>query len=246
MIDKNKLLISKVDDIVMSVKKGRAVAFTQFLGFDDCEVIKNYLSNSNVSHFVFGGYDDSERKVIAVTEIYNDNDIDFPIACLCFSLPHACEIEHRDVLGALMSLGIKRELIGDILFSNDKCMLFVIKSISEYIINNLRTVKKITTKLELYNGCMDYKRCYKELFLTVSSMRIDCIVSELIQVSRKKSVELIESGLVFVNGIQALKKDKNIHAGDSISIRRAGKYRIESICGTSKKGKIKLDALKYN
>ena len=58
------------------------------------------------------------------------------------------EFTHRDILGSLMGLGIKREMIGDIIINEDKAQFFCHNSISEFVEFNLKKSADIMLKSE--------------------------------------------------------------------------------------------------
>lgn len=244
MTDETKLLFSKINDVNDAVKRGRMVAFTSFLCYDDRLIAESYCKNSGVSVTFYGGYDDAERCVLGVSETAIENYM-FPIDVLKFTLRNINDISHRDVLGALMSLGLKREVIGDIIFSDGNCYILCLDKISEFILQNLISVKKYHIKLERHFDQLNVKREYEEINATVSSLRLDCVVAEIAPCSRTQATELILSGFVTLNGYVADKKDRLVNERDIISIRRKGKFRIGELLGKTKKDRIKLKIYKY-
>ena len=245
MISDNKLLLSHIDDLINAVKKGRRFVFTPFLSIDQISDVIGYLRNRNIDFCLYGGYEDAERCIVGLgTDSPPENYI-FPLSSLEFLLNSNVEITHRHVLGALMSLGIKRECIGDIVFTEDKCVFFVETKIAEYIQLNLFSVSKLRVEVNLSSFDGDLSRSFEECGCIVASMRLDCIISELAHKSRSYACELIERGLVFVDGIQCQKKDKLVDEKSIISIRKVGKFKIDSIDGKTKKDRIKLKILKY-
>jgi len=245
MILENKLLLSHIDDLINAVKKGRRFAFTPFLSIDQISDVIGYLGNRNIDFCLYGGYEDAERCIVGLGSDSPPEKYHFPLVSLEFMLNSNVDISHRHVLGSLMSLGIKRECIGDIVFTDDKCVFFVEAKIAEYIQLNLLSVSKLRVEVSLSDLDIDLSRSFEECSCIVASMRLDCIISELARKSRSYACELIEHGLVFVDGVQCQKKDKLIDAGSVISIRRIGKFKIDTIDGKTKKDRIKLKILKY-
>ena len=134
------------------------------------------------------------------------------------------EYTHKDFLGSIMSLNIKRELIGDLFIEEGVAFVFVASSISEYIENNLIEIGKnkcIITKIQ------------------------DVLVSEITNLSRSKSVEYIESGLVQIDYDVCKNKNEKIESGMIITIRKYGKFILQTEIGESKKGKKKWEVKKY-
>ena len=245
MISDNKLLLSHIDDLYLAVKKGRRYAFTQFLSLDQLSDVKTYLELQSIDYSFFGGYQEAERCIIGFGSDTIPESYMFPVVALEFLLIPNVQLSHRHVLGALMSLGIKRECLGDILFTEDRCVFFCEAKMADYIQLNLTSVSNQNVSVTFSDSTDDLVRSFEEMFSIVASMRLDCIVSELACKSRGYSSELIEHGMVFIDGIQCQKKDKLVQQDNVISIRKTGKFKISSIEGKTKKDRIKLKILKY-
>ena len=143
-----------------------------------------------------------------------------------------------------MSLNIKRELIGDLFIEEGVAFVFVASSISEYIENNLVEIGKnkcIITKIQERN--FEYK--FSSFNVTIASNRLDVLVSEITNLSRSKSVEYIESGLVQIDYDVCKNKNEKIESGMIITIRKYGKFILQTEIGESKKGKKKWEVKKY-
>ncbi len=245
MIDENKILISHITDLIDSVKRGRRLAFTSFLSDEQYSVVNSILSKSKVNFSRFGGYSNASRAIVAISADDLPTAVLYPIDTLFFELKDNIDIGHRNVLGALMSLGVKRECIGDIVFNDGKCFVFVQSKMSDFICMNLTSISHFPIKLLKFEGSVEIEARYESLCCIVSSFRLDCFISEIANKSRNSATEIIESGFVFVDGVQCQKKDKIIDVGSTISIRKIGKFKIESLCGTTKKERFKLNILKY-
>ncbi len=245
MINENKILLSHLDDLLYSIKKGRKYAFSSFLNIEQLSSACSLAYANNANYKVFGGYEDAERCLIGfgcddIPETYM-----FPITTISFSLKNNDSINHRNVLGSIMSLGVKRECIGDIVFKDGFCYVFVDSKISDFLLTNFNTISSMHIDPQIETEQIDFVKEFENINITVSSLRLDCIVCELVKKSRTASAEIIESGLVFVNGLQCQKKDKNINENDVISIRRIGKFKIGQLLGYTKKNRVKLNILKY-
>ena len=88
-------------------------------------------SSGFLTYRFYGGYEDSERKVLGL--YFYDEIEDFPVTALEITFRKADKLTHRDFLGALMSLGIERDTVGDILVEDGRCVVFVKSEISSYI-----------------------------------------------------------------------------------------------------------------
>ena len=75
--------------------------------------------------------------------------------------------------------------------------------------------------------------------ITVSSMRLDAIVSDLIRVSRAKALPMIRSGQCRVNWRLEEDPSSLLEEGDVLSIRGHGRFKVLAVEGTTRKGNIR-------
>lgn len=156
------------------------------------------------------------------------------------------EITHRDVLGSLMGLGIKRECVGDIIV-DDNIYVFVIKEMEKYVLNNLITIGKVSVNVNIIS-IDDIKNInfdkYIEDTIIVSSYRLDNIISERCAFSREKAKQYITLKNVKINGIVNVNPDYTVKIDDLISIHRFGRLIIKEEINKTKKDKYVLRVLK--
>jgi RNA-binding protein YlmH len=156
-------------------------------------------------------------------------------------------IEHKDVLGSLMSLGITRSKIGDIFIEDWNTNIIIKKEAEQFLLMNFDKIGKKKIKvniIDVSNGTdFDYK--YIKIETIVSSLRIDSVISVLANVSRGKAIDLIESKSVKINGVEELKKNILIKQNDVFSIRGVGKYKLGEEKGRTKKNNIVVFIYKY-
>ena len=156
------------------------------------------------------------------------------------------EITHRDVLGSLMGLGIKRECVGDIIV-DDNIYVFVIKEMEKYVLNNLITIGKVSVNVNIIS-IDDIKNInfdkYIEDTIIVSSYRLDNIISERCAFSREKAKQYINLKNVKINGIVNVNPDYTVKIDDLISIHRFGRLIIKEEINKTKKDKYVLRVLK--
>ena len=111
--DNDKLFLSKLDDGVYLCNKRQQPYFFPFFSEREQAIANVHLDSIGFkSYAFFGGYETAERKMLG---LFFDEDKPFPIAALDFAFRKSDTLTHRDFLGALMSLGIERETVGDIL-----------------------------------------------------------------------------------------------------------------------------------
>ena len=192
--------------------------------------------------FIENKIDFSERKIARFGKAEDlGYDEDFPIVCIKFSPlseKFGEELSHRDWLGAIMNLGIERELIGDIFVSGKSAYVICLDRISGFLTENLTHVRHTTVKSEIADFLPD--DClpkYKEAELLVASERLDLVISKLYNLSRNQSTALFKSGKVFLNGKEVYNAGTTCKENDLISVRGFGRFRYQGILRQSQKGK---------
>ncbi len=239
-----QLLFSRVDDVILDAEYG-GDGFLGFLNEMEASQVSSYLKNRGVDFTLFGGYPQATRVYLSVN-CFNNND-SFPITPVIISSKGSRSLSHRDYLGSIMGLGIKRECVGDIiLLSDTQAVVFVRSEMFVHIKRDLDKVARDSVTVSVYTGDTSTLSSEKEeLRLIVSSMRIDNIVSSLINCSRSKASELIAQDCVFCNYFQVKKPSLNICTGDVISIRGYGKFIIGENAGKSRRDNLIINVLHY-
>lgn len=256
LIDKNKyiehindedqiLTMRKVLDKVEKVLKYHVDQCTDFLDPYQIKLSYSILNRFiDINYHQEGGYEDSERKVIIIYPSYKvKDDVDSCISALKVEGNFKfTDLNHRDYLGAIMGLGIKREKVGDILIHDSHGKIVLNKEILEYIKYNLESIGKETVEVkeigleEVSKGIEEYK----EISATVSSLRLDAVLSSAYNLSRSSSAKYIKSSKVKVNWKPIDQISFEINEGDLLSVKGYGRMRLHKINGTSKKGRIKI------
>lgn len=137
-----------------------------------------------------------------------------------------------------MGLGIKREMIGDIIINEDKAQFFCHNSISEFVEFNLKKVGRYSAEIRESESYEVPVLKTQDISINVSSMRLDSISAECFGLSRTKSAEFITKGAVSLNWLVCTDTSKEVKAGDKISMRGKGKAEVVGISGKSRKGRL--------
>lgn len=242
---KNKMF--KVIDKANSTIKNYDVRFTDFLNPYEVKNAQSILnSNSDIKYTVDGGYDGAERCTIFIYPFYMEyEDIENNLRFLQIEGNFKFKsISHKDYLGSLMGLGIKREKIGDIIIHDNFCQVVVSHDICDFIIMNLHKVSR--NNVSVFEITRDKiipsLQVYKEVSFTVSSDRLDCIISGLYNISRQESLKYINAEKVNVNYEKIIFPSKEIKENSLISVRGKGRAIIVKSGDITKKGRIKVIA----
>ena len=243
--DKDKLFVSKLDDAVYLSQKRQKPYFFSFLSEAEQALAKQYLESIGFDSFGFyGGYENSERKVLCLD--YYDDDPVYPISALEFKFRNADKLTHRDFLGALMALGIERETVGDILVEDGRCVVFVKTEIADYIKSQISKIGRAGVKVSDADvSSLPKGRGEEEKSVIVSSLRLDNIVAAISGASREKTKNLILSGNVTLNFFECTNISKSVCEGDVLTVRGKGKFKINGVMGETKKHRIRISIIHY-
>jgi RNA-binding protein YlmH len=218
---------------------------TDFLDPREQEIVKAIVGNdTEVRLSLWGGSSFSERKrALIYPDYYEAQNEDFQLVCYNVQYPAKFStIEHRDVLGALMNIGVKRGKYGDILISGDRVQFICATEISGFIELNLTKVGKtgITLHTISEDELAEVKTEYNEKSGTVSSLRLDVVVAEVYNLSRAKASPLIQGGRVKLNHKIVDHVSTEMMEGDELSVRGFGRSKLIAIEGTTKKEKWRI------
>jgi RNA-binding protein YlmH len=235
-----EILIARLSDSLESVYVSNKPKFLGFFSLEEAVFVKNFLDNQNANYSFFGGYDDAKRVMLCVLPPFLES-AHFPISSLTLKYRITDILGHRDFLGSLMALGIKRETVGDILIESGRAIIFLKDEICDFVTQNLSTVGRVGVNISKgYDLPLPETQNLLEKSVTVSSLRLDCVVSALASYSRSQAIESIKDGFVAVNSVISQKPTKSVTAGDVLSIRRVGKFQIVSNDKRTKKDRIIL------
>ena len=244
--DNDALFRSKIDDAIRLCATRQKPYYFPFMSERKQNVAAEYLKTICCENYLFfGGCGSSERKMLGIF-YKNPFTSDFPISAIEFSFRASDKLTHRDFLGALMSLGIERETVGDILVENSRCVVFVKSELKDYITSQLFKIGNVGVKIkdaDLSN--LPRGRGREERFYTVTSLRLDNVVAAVSNYSRQKTKELILSGSVCVNYTQMQNVSHNLKANDIFTIRGMGKFILNGVLGNTKKDRLRISVFYF-
>jgi RNA-binding protein YlmH len=245
--DEDRSLVLKLYDKITLAEKGGSCIFTnEFYAPNLWNKLQEIVSKFNLHMEAYGGFSDSEKRMVA----FYTYDIEaFPIRLMKIqNKSKFSSLEHKDYLGAIMSLGIRREKLGDLIVDVDKdcCYFSVSDDIVEFILSNLDQIGKNPCEIEeVFNFDNIPGPKLKDLLIVSTSNRLDCITSSLTGLSRTKALTMIASSKVLLNYIVETKKDKVVLEGSIVTIRGYGKFRVLDCVGSSGSGRLKINVKKY-
>lgn len=239
-MDELALLKNRFSELASRSSYRGVYTYSEFLTQpQQSELLKMHLP-AKVS--LFGGYDNAER-CIAVFGDENElgYECSYPVVFIKIEpllMKFADKLTHRDFLGSLMALGLRREMLGDIIINENVAYLVCIDSVSDYIINQLDKVKHTSVKCSLSSFIpADVMPELKYEELIVSSERLDVLISAVYNLSRNESQKRIEGETVFCDGILTVNSSFVPENGTLISVRGMGRFIYDGILRQTKKGR---------
>ena len=195
------------------------------------EVIVGSFEDMKVSYF--GGQSAERKRAIIAPSYFEPTEDDFEEVLIQINYPEKfVSIQHQHVLGTLMSLGIEREQVGDILVG-DTIQFVLTKQLESYIMMELTKIKGATVKLDSipFKDMIQSKENWNIHHSTVSALRLDVVLKEMIRKSRSIAKQLIEKKRVKVNHTLIDSHDFQIQNNDLLSIQGFGRARLIDVFG---------------
>ncbi|WP_058301814.1 YlmH family RNA-binding protein [Gorillibacterium timonense] len=231
----------KAEEWIERAAERHTVKVTDFLDPRQAEIVQslaNRYSGQAALHFN-GGYPEAERKRAVLVPDYRDpeaEDAGITILAVTSADDRIASLDHGDYMGALLGLGIKREKVGDFHVRPDGCHVLVAAEIADFLNLQLRQVGRIHVLTDILplNELQIVRTQLEEMTLSVASMRLDGIVSDVCRLSRAKAQLPIQAGRCRVNWKTEEDPSKPLKAGDTVSVQGFGRFRILSAEPTKK------------
>ncbi|MEG6566208.1 YlmH/Sll1252 family protein [Thermoanaerobacterium saccharolyticum] len=241
---------ARLSDIINWVQKNRRDRFTDFLSMKDQKILLKLIAKHDDIDCRFdGGFKEAERKIACIypsfLPIYDGEH--FNVIKGIRINGDLIKLSHRDVLGSLLGLGIKREKIGDIIKRQEICDVIVHNDIADYVLMTLKKIgreKVIVSSIGL-DEVIEPTIEYEDIKTTVASIRLDSIIASGFKISRTKASEMIKAGLTEVNWETNMSPSFEVKEEDIMSLRGYGRIKLQEVLGTSRKGRVYVHILKY-
>lgn len=244
MTESENLLKKRLTELSSRCNLNDCYTYSEFLTLSEQDALNN--TKLSAPYTLIGGYTGAERKIVRFGDesLYGYNE-EAPVCWLCISPiapKFADKLTHRDFLGSLTGLGIKREVLGDIIVFENQGYLFCLKSISKYIKEELTQVKHTNVRVSYIDAppygstaLPDKKQ------IVISSERLDAIIAAAYNLSRTQSQKLFLQEKVFSNSRLIANTSYLPKCGDIISVRGYGRFIYEGIAGETKKGRFRAN-----
>lgn len=215
---------------------------------------------------LWGGYDAAERQCLLlfpdyvcdlidraawdstpVCELLSLAGEDDPVVALLIQGSGYRALSHRDYLGSLLSLGIEREVLGDIAIQGNAATVFATARMQSFLLSTVERIAGDAVQLSPTDVPHDFDggRRYLALRETIASPRLDCVVAALCNLSREAAQQAVKSGLVELDYDTEERPDHIVPLPAVLSVRGVGKFALRSLGAPNKKGRLPLYADKY-
>jgi RNA-binding protein YlmH len=254
----------RIQDLAMMADRRGCVMYSDFLNLYEQNILYSMMQKfSWIRGETFGGYEGAERQMAAFwpsgdaasweygaqVSARSTGQGSWPVSCIRIvplQQKFAEKLSHRDILGALMNLGIDRAMTGDIAVQEQEAFLFCCSQFAELICRELTRIRHTSVMCSICQ--MDdfvYTPAVESIRGSVSSVRLDAVMALAFHASRSSLISLIEGGSVFVNGRLITTNAYALKGGDLVSVRGHGRFRYLDAAGQSKKGRTWIEIQKY-
>lgn len=237
--------IERVGDWIDIVTMRHQPYLTDFLNPRERYILSTLAQQATDVTFSFdGGYDHAEyARCLLAPNYWHPQSDEFSLAFLRITGASQFQsLEHRDYLGAIMNLGIKRDKIGDLIVDGDICQLVTTDEMATFVRLNLHHVHRVRVSVEEIKReqLVINEKALREQMVTVASPRLDAVLSAVFPLSRSKVVPLIQSGKCKLNWKVEENPAVLVGMDDTLSLRGYGRVHVLAVEGLTKRGRIRL------
>jgi len=242
--DDQAQVMRRLDELAARASRTGLACYTDFLSPAEAQWAQASANRQRVNLTLQGGYEDAERCIGCFWD--EEEPDDFPITVLQMTWPHQSAPGHRDVLGSVMGLGMKRSCIGDIVLEKEKGYLFAERRMAPHIADSLLSAGRIRLQLDVMDALPELEPPKGvEIHDTVHSMRLDAVIAAGFNLSRTDAAELIAAGRAKLRHLPTERTDARVQEGDAISLRGYGRLVVESIGNPTKKGRLPISMTRF-
>ncbi len=252
----DKICLSQILDKIEFSKTKEKIEYTDFLDMYQVSLVENFLRKMKFENYqLYGGYEEAERRILIVyPEKYDEKMLEknyskiVKIVRVLLPEEEKGKYSHRNYLGGIVKLGLKREKVGDIIVCEEGADIITVENFSDILKQQLPSLTRFeNSKISIQEIQNLQKREVRMevMKIIVPSLRLDNFVSDLARTSRSKAVQIIDQERVFVNGQNETKASKQLKLNDIITIRGKGRFVIKEFAGTTRSGRTVVVIEKY-
>ena len=232
---------------ITAAENKQITSFTFFLNEGRTEMARKIAASLGFENYMlWGGYENAERVMLGAFAPYEQPDEQaFPLCAVSFRYRERDKLSHRDFLGALIGLGVARDTIGDIIIGNGEAAAFMTNTAASLALGVEKIGRVGVAVSEGIPSALKMEREYKDIDVTISSLRLDCVISQAVKCSREEAQRLIRSGMVMIKGQRVTERDKRLEQADTFSVRGHGKFILDNVGQAARSGRIHIRLKKF-
>lgn len=247
-----KIFLARIAEKAEISREQCYLTCTKFLDLYEAEMAHRLLDALGETRGRFwGGHEGAERQILMFLPEWLDEipieGEDCPLTAIRCKRHREDTLTHRDYLGSLMGLGLRRDGVGDILVGDHGADIIVLREIAPYLLANYEKAgrKKLQVQEISLSRLIIPEEKVSYIRDTVASMRLDAIVAAMFRLPRAKAADLVRGGKVFVNQRLCERVDKEVSEHDRITLRGTGRGEVDGVLGESKKGRIMVSFKRF-
>lgn len=252
----DKICLSQVLDKIEFSKERDKIEYTDFLDMYQVSLVENFLKKLKFENYqLYGGYEEAERRILIIyPEKYDEKMLEknynkmVKVVRVLLPEDEKGKYSHRNYLGGIVKLGLKREKVGDIIVFEEGADIITLEDFSIILKDQLPSLTRFENSNITVEEIQDLRKKevkVEQVKIIVPSLRLDNFVSDLARTSRSKATQIIEQERVFINGQNEMKSSKQVKLNDMITIRGKGRFMIKELAGTTRSGRTVVVVDKY-
>ncbi|MBR1558655.1 MAG: hypothetical protein IJ646_00290 [Clostridia bacterium] len=247
----NDLELKRLEELAARAARTGVTQFTRFIDPALTDAVRQAAGRQRAQYRLYGGYPDAERVMAAFYDTDPPGDSEWPMQALRIAWnPKFAHPAHRDLLGAVLGLGIDREATGDIALATWQgapcAVLFATREMASYIAASLESAGRAAVKVTVADEVPDIAPPEgREVRVTVQQPRLDAVLAAGYDLSRAQAQKLIAAGLVKLDHVPNTHTDAQVGEGSLISARGHGRLKVAAIQGQSRRGRLVMSLFRY-
>lgn len=185
-----------------------------------------------------GGWPDAERVQVCFHPAWAEAEFTAVWVEVRWAAKFA-HVEHRDLLGSLLALGMDRAFFGDLIALEDRAYLLALPEVAARLPMEWDKAGNVPLKTTVLAETPQFEPPRGEMLRdTVASLRLDCVLSAGMKTSRSRAAEMIRAGLVAVDHSLEERTDRVLAAGQLLSVRGFGRIRLTEVGSPTRKDRL--------
>lgn len=237
--------VERALEMLTQVERKQAMRLTDFVDPRQLMIYQSLSSQvRDVKVSPYGGFEGAERvRVIIHPDYLTVEPEDYRLAILAIKADQRFhQLEHRDVMGAMLGAGMKREKFGDMLIDADGCHTIVAEEVADFVCSQVTQIHRTSVQFEriAWESFTPPAIRLAEKTITVPSPRIDAIIGEVHNMSRAKALLPIRAGKVKINWKVVEDPSHPLQMGDTVSLAGYGRFKVLEITGPTRSGRLRI------